>query len=46
MRRSEILEALAAALPPDSVRFNAGVARVDDDASGTYWMSVELSTQV
>ncbi len=45
MRRSEILEALAAALPPDSIRFNAGVARVDDDASGADWMNGELSTQ-
>ena len=36
MRRSEILEALAAALPPESIRFGAAVASVNADGSGGF----------
>lgn len=34
MRRSEILEALAARLPDGSIRFNAAVSSVSADGAG------------
>ena len=34
MRRSELLQAMAAALPPSTIRFDASVEGVREDASG------------
>ncbi len=45
MQHSKTLEALAAVLPPHAIRFNAGVARVSDDASGELHVAFRSSVE-